>query len=65
MAMFHITGAVITTYLDGGYGDVGSVLADQTAIRLLEPDRLRDQFCFRTGKSLETLTFVKSERVYS
>ena len=57
------TNAVIATYLDGGYGTIGSALTDQTAIRLLEPDRLKDQYCFRTKKALNNLSFLKSERI--
>lgn len=57
------TNAVITTYLDGGYGEVGSELADRTAINLLEPDRLKDQFCFRTLRGIHHLVFMKSERI--
>ena len=57
------TNAVITTYLDGGYGKIGSENAGRTAISLLEPDRLNDQLCFRTTKALKTLVFMKSERI--
>lgn len=57
------TNAVITTYLDGGYGEIGSEIAGRTAISLLEPDRLKDQYCFRTEKALKHLAFIKSERV--
>lgn len=57
------TNAVITTYLGGGYGEIGSDNADQTAIRLLEPDKLKDQYCFRTQESLKNLIFVKAERI--
>lgn len=56
------TNAVITTYLNGGYGEVGSESADQIAIGLLEPDKLKDQYCFRTATALKNLVFLKSER---
>lgn len=57
------TNLVITAYLDGAYGEVGSESADSIAISLLEPENLKDQFCFRTQKAIETLSFVNSERI--
>ena len=56
------TNRVITTYLNGLYGEIGSELADETAIRLLLPDRLKDQYCFRTKTSVATLTLVEVEK---
>lgn len=51
------TNAVITTYLNGLYGEVGSRRAAETAIGLLLPERLKDQFCFRTEKAVSCLRF--------
>lgn len=43
---------------------VGTRSADDLCIGLLLPDRLQDQFCFRTSKALNSLTFVESEQVW-
>ena len=51
------TNTVITTYLNGLYGEVGSDQASRMAITLLMPDRLKDQFCFKTQRSLTCLHF--------
>jgi len=56
------TNRVITTYLNGLYGEVGSEAAEETAIRLLLPNRLKDQYCFRTKESVATLSLVEVER---
>ena len=57
------TNLVITGYLDGVYGEPGSGRADEIAISLLEPEKLKDQYCFRTQKALETLVYAGSERI--
>ena len=51
------TNQVLTAYINGLYGEAGSVQADETAIRLLLPNRLSDQICFRTEASLKALCF--------
>lgn len=56
------TNRVITTYLNGLYGEVGGGIAEDTAIRLLLPGRLKDQFCFRTEASVAALVPVEVER---
>lgn len=56
------TAATLNAYIVGDYGVPGSAMADEFAIRQLLPDRLTDQFCFRTEKSLGCLEFVRSER---
>lgn len=58
------TNATITTYMAGVFGIVGTRSADDLCIGLLLPDRLQDQFCFRTSKALNSLTFVESEQVW-
>ena len=58
------TNITITAYLDGLYGEVGSESADTICISLLLPERLQDQFCFRTVKALKTLKFEGSERIW-
>lgn len=57
------TNRVITAYMNGIYGAVGSSMADRTAINLLLPNNLTNQICFKTEKSLACLTFVQSKEV--
>lgn len=58
------TNATITAYMAGVYGTVGSSRAAEFCISLLLPDRLQDQFCFRTQAALDSLHFVESVRVW-
>lgn len=58
------TNVTILTYLVGAYGDIGSEEADDLCIRRLIPERLKDQYCFRTNKGLQCLTFVESEQIW-
>mgnify|MGYP002864817055 CR=1 FL=1 len=57
------TNATILAYMAGTFGTVGTEMADEICIRLLLPDRLRDQYCFRTEKALASLEYVKSEKI--
>ena len=57
------TNATLLTYMGGTFGEVGSQRADEICISLLLPERLHDQYCFRTRKALEHLLFVNSEHV--
>ena len=57
------TNLVLTAYLDGLYGEIGSAGADRIAIGFLEPDNLKNQVCFRTEKALRCLEFVESVKV--
>ena len=56
------TALTLNNYVAGIYGEPGSEQADRTAIDLLEPERLADQFCFRTPDAIATLEFIRSER---
>ena len=56
------TAITLNNYVAGAYGIPGTVRADRTAIELLEPERLQDQFCFRTAEAVCSLIFVRSER---
>ena len=40
----------IAAYLSGIYGSIGSEEADKFCISRLLPERLKDQFCFRTER---------------
>lgn len=58
------TNATITAYMAGVFGEVGTESADDICISLLLPERLQNQYCFRTEKALRCLTFVESEQVW-
>lgn len=58
------TNVTILTYLVGAYGTIGSEEADCLCINRLIPERLKDQFCFRTDKGLKSLSFEGSERIW-
>jgi hypothetical protein len=57
------TNATILAYMGNVYGSMGSEQADAICISLLLPERLQDQFCFRSANALSKLEFVKSESV--
>lgn len=57
------TNRVITAYLNNVYGEVGSHSADRTAISLLLPNKLSNQFCFKTQDSVSCLEFVEAVEV--
>lgn len=52
------TNQVITAYMEGIYGKVGSERADEIAIGLLLPDKLTNQICIRTEKAMNKLSFI-------
>lgn len=56
------TSRVLNGYVTGLFGTPGSDLADMFAIQSLLPNRLKDQFCFRTEASLKSLEFIRSNR---
>ncbi len=56
------TAITLNNYVSGAYGEPGSERADRTAIALLEPERLKDQFCFRTPDAIAALEFIRGER---
>ena len=58
------TNITITAYMQGVFGDIGTDAADRICIGLLLPERLQDQFCFRSKKSLNTLHFEWSDKVW-
>lgn len=59
------TNITITAYMQGIFGKIGSEAADRICIGLLLPERLKDQYCFRTEKALKTLTFEWSDKVWN
>lgn len=58
------TNQVITAYINGLYGEVGSDLADETAIRLLLPNKLSNQICFKTEAAIRCLTFAETKEFF-
>jgi len=58
------TNVTIIAYLIGAYGIIGSGKADSLCISRLIPERLKNQFCFRTEAGLECLSFVESEQIW-
>jgi hypothetical protein len=42
----------------------GSSTADEICIAQLIPERLKDQYCFRTNAALECISFVESEKIW-
>ncbi|MBQ7650819.1 MAG: DUF3990 domain-containing protein [Victivallales bacterium] len=51
------TNPIITAYLGGLYGPMEERSAIDTAIRLLRPRALKDQFCFLTENAVNCLIF--------
>ena len=58
------TNATITAYMAGIYGTVGSERAIQLCISLLLPERLKDQYCFRSQQAIDALQFMRSYQVW-
>ena len=58
------TNATLLAYIAGVYGPPGSEGADRTCISTLLPERLKDQTCFRTERSIDHLTYLGGERVW-
>lgn len=58
------TNTTIEAYMTGLYGEIGSKEADDICIRLLLPNRLENQFCFRSDAALSCLEFIGSEKIW-
>jgi hypothetical protein len=58
------TNITLTLYMDGIFGEVGSAEAERACIGQLLPNRLKDQYCFRSERALECLRFMGSEVVW-
>ena len=58
------TNATILAYIAGTFGTIGSLRSEEICISLLLPERLKDQYCFRTERALKSLEWLKSERVW-
>ena len=55
------TAKTLQQYIREFFGVPGSAEADQATIKQLIPDRLQDQFCFKTKDAINCLEFVRSE----
>ncbi len=58
------TNTTINAYMADTFGKIGSDRADEICIELLLPNRLEDQFCFRSLAALQCLEFTGSEKVW-
>lgn len=58
------TNITITAYIAGLYGEVGSQHAVDICVRQLQPERLTNQYCFRTQRAIQSLTFLKSDKIW-
>lgn len=58
------TNRTLAAYISGAFGKLGSKTADDFCIGQLLPDRLKDQYCFKTEKALECLHFVEGEKIW-
>ena len=57
------TARTLQIYISGEvFGKPGTSEADKAAIKQLLPNRLKDQFCFRTQEAVDHLEFIRSDR---
>ena len=57
------TARTLQLYVSGAYGTPGTEQADDIAIATLLPNRLENQYCFRTASAVEVLAFAGYEVV--
>lgn len=55
------TARTLNNYVVGIYGEPGNERTDQFVIDLLKPNKLENQFCFRTEKAVKALSFIRSD----
>lgn len=58
------TNATLTAYLAGVFGTVGEKEADDFCIKQLLPNKLENQYCFKTKEAIECLKFVNGEKIW-
>lgn len=56
------TNTTLTAYLGGAFGTVGEKEADDFCIKQLLPNKLKDQYCFKTEDAIKCLKFVEGEK---
>ncbi len=57
------TNATLTAYLAGAFGTAGDKESDDFCIKRLLPNKLKNQYCFKTKAAIECLKFVESEKI--
>lgn len=55
------TALTLNNYVEGVYGIPGTEHVDRMVIEMLEPNRLKDQWCFRTNDAISCLKFIRSD----
>ena len=58
------TNTILVAYIAGIFGEMGSNEADAFCIKQLLPNKLKDQYCFKTEEALSCLRFVESEKIW-
>ena len=58
------TNATLTASLAGVFGTVGEKEADDFCIKQLLPNKLENQYCFKTKEAIECLKFVNGEKIW-
>lgn len=56
------TARILQQYIGEYYGKPGLPATDDAVIQTLLPNRLQDQFCFRTKDAINSLEFIRSDR---
>lgn len=56
------TARTLQAYIAGAYGTPGDKQADETAIKMLLPNRLENQICFRSDEAIKALKLLRSVR---
>ena len=58
------TNATLTAYIAGAFGKIGDREADEFCIGRLLPEKLQNQYCFKTVEALECLKFMEAEKIW-
>ncbi len=58
------TNTTLTAYLGGAFGKVGDTEADNLCIKLLLPNKLENQYCFKTEAAIDCLKFIGGEKIW-
>ncbi len=57
------TNATILAYMSGTFGEIGSEQADRICISLLLPEKLKDQYCFKTVNAINHLKYLETLKI--
>lgn len=57
------TNATLTAYIGGAFGKAGDTETDDFCIKRLLPNKLKDQYCFKTVAAIQCLKFVGAEKI--